>query len=82
MDGENKRTKEPSKFLALQSTVDLLNELTTHREGSLIIDKIEGRNGGTYVCKELVYAYAMFCSAKFHLHVIQATDAGNLIKTY
>lgn len=75
LDGENKRTKEPSKFLALQSTVDLLNELTTHREGSLIIDKIEGRNGGTYVCKELVYAYAMFCSAKFHLHVIQAYDA-------
>ena len=35
LDGENKRTKEPSKFLALQSTVDLLNELTTHREGSL-----------------------------------------------
>lgn len=74
VDGANKRTKEPAKFLALQSTIELLNELTTHREGSLIIDKVEGRNGGTYVCKELVYAYAMFCSAKFHLHVIQAYD--------
>lgn len=73
-DGENKRTKEPSKFLSLQSTVELIDELTTHREGSLIIDKIEGRSGGTYVCKELVYAYAMFCSAKFHLHVISAYD--------
>lgn len=74
-DGENKRTKEPSKFLALQSTLEMINELTTHREGSLIIEKVEGRNGGTYVCKELVYAYAMFCSAKFNLQVIQAYDA-------
>lgn len=75
LEGENKRTKEPSKFLALQSTAELVFELTTHREGSLIMEKVEGRNGGTYVCKELVYAYAMFCSAKFHLQVIQAYDA-------
>jgi len=72
--GENKRSKEPAKFLSLQSTESLINELTTHRERSLIISTIEGRNGGTFVCKELVYAYAMFCSAKFNLQVIQAYD--------
>lgn len=61
----------PSYWLSNQQTVEIVDELNTT---GIPVVTIEGRNGGTFVCKELVYAYAMWISAKFHLHVIRAYD--------
>ncbi len=73
-NGVNRRSKEPSKFLASAIRSELELELTTQDPGSLPVVTIEGRNGGTFVCKELVYAYAMWASPSFHLHVIRSFD--------
>lgn len=76
-NGANERTAEPGKFFASPHIASLCAELekeTTHDLGSLPVWTKEGRNGGTYVCKELVYAYAMWVSASFHLQVIRAYD--------
>lgn len=61
----------PSYWLSTQQTIDLIALLQT--TGNPVVT-LEGRNGGTYVVKELVYAYAMWVSAEFHLHVIQTFD--------
>jgi hypothetical protein len=81
LSGANQRTKEPAKFLSSSQTVDLIKELTdTQNLGVTPVNVIKGNfsNGikqGTYVVRELVYAYGMWISAKFHLQVIRAYDA-------
>lgn len=62
----------PSYFLENQGTKEVIAALETT---GIPVFKKEGRNGGTYVCKELVYSYAMWISAEFSLQVIRAYDA-------
>ncbi len=61
---------QPAKYFATQGSQDLISEI-----GGLAVSSQRGRNGGTYACKELVYAYAMWISPKFNLQVIRAYDA-------
>ncbi|MEO5350219.1 MAG: KilA-N domain-containing protein [Magnetococcus sp. YQC-3] len=61
----------PSYWLKNQQTKELISELETT---GIPVVSLEGRKGGTYVVKELVYAYAMWISPKFHLQVIRAYD--------
>jgi phage antirepressor YoqD-like protein len=71
---------QPSNWLHLQQTKDLIGELTAPGiTGAKRIQPVSvvigGSEQGTYVAKELVYSYAMWISPAFHLKVIRAYDA-------
>lgn len=68
-DAKNK----PSNWMASGSTPRLIELMVLTAEIPAVKTK-EGRYGGTYVCKELVYSYAMWVSAEFALHVIRTFD--------
>tara|TARA_Y100000590_G_C15724307_1_gene1014626 strand:+ start:1730 stop:2272 length:543 start_codon:yes stop_codon:yes gene_type:complete len=64
---------KPKYFLMLRSTEDLIREIEKGGITPFNISQVsKGRYGGSYVCQELVYAYAMWISPAFHLKVIQA----------
>lgn len=76
--GENRH--RPSMWLENQQTQELVEEIAKAGipalEQNQPVSVIKGGSSpGTYVCKELVYAYAMWISPKFHLTVIRAFDA-------
>lgn len=67
---------QPRYWLALQQTTELIDEIVN--SGITLFPPTEtkrGCRGGTYVCKELVYSYAMWISAAFALKVIRAYDS-------
>ncbi|EGR1131322.1 KilA-N domain-containing protein [Vibrio cholerae] len=69
----NQKNHQPSNFLRQSTTKELILEISSSSDMRSTVKALNGR--GTWVCKELVYAYAMWISAKFHLLVIRAFDA-------
>lgn len=78
----------PAYFLRNQQTKDLIEEVERYANSHIgqngasanlqrAVKVIKGgaEKQGTYVVKELVYSYAMWISAKFHLMVIRAYDS-------
>ncbi|EPW0418408.1 KilA-N domain-containing protein [Escherichia coli] len=68
---------QPAFFMRRNETIELINEIFNSADmqnKNPVLSK-KGRYGGTYVCKELVYSYAMWISAAFALKVIRAYDA-------
>ena len=62
---------KPVLFLRLESTKALIAEIESDGQ-TQAVKVLRGTNGGTYACEELVIAYAMWISPKFHLVVLRA----------
>ena len=80
--GERKHT--PSRFIRLDKTQALIKALLDELEREFKDSKIpepyiikvigKGKPQGTYTCRELVYAYAMWIDPAFYLAVIRVFD--------
>ena len=75
----NAEKHKPHKFLRSVQAQELIEEISKGPDLSLSnndpVKTVKGTKGGSFACKELVYAYAMWISAKFNLAVIRAFDA-------
>ena len=78
------RKDRPSYFLENEKTLELIQAINEENydvgnsassKQPVNIIRGRGKEQGTYVVKELVYSYAMWISAKFHLMVIRAYDS-------
>ena len=70
--GEEKDS--PNRFTRSDVFISLVNELTPEMAFAPYKSQRGGLTSGTYVVKELVYAYAMWISPAFNLKVIRAFD--------
>lgn len=74
--GGGMKRHQPNRWLRSNQAKELIAEVATEGNcpdlGSLPVKNIEGRNGGTFACDDLLIAYANWISAKFYLRVIRA----------
>jgi hypothetical protein len=72
--GSEKR-HEPNRFIRIDKTKGLIAEIERCPNVGIGLRAVRGgSNQGTWVCKELVYAYATWISAEFYLRVIRIFD--------
>ena len=66
----------PTYFIKNQQTQDLITEIERCENSNIALKVIKGGRDlgvqGTYACEELMLAYAMWISPKFHLVVLRA----------
>lgn len=66
----------PNKFMRSDSFKNVVDVLNAQNRAFKPVVKKQGRySGGTWVCKELVYKYAMWVNAEFEVKVIQTFDS-------
>jgi len=78
----NLKKHKPVNWLRNQQAIDLIELLKSEQstvENRVIFVK---QGVGTFVIKELVYAYAMWISPVFNLHVIRAYDSLVINQTF
>ena len=72
--GEQKH--KPVLFLSNQQTKELISEIEIESKVGIPTSVVKtvrgGKNPSTYACEELMLAYAMWISPKFHLVVLRA----------
>ncbi len=68
----NEAKHEPYRFVRLDTTKELIEEIQKEDPTTQPLKTLRGTQGGTYACEELVLAYAMWISPKFHLVVLRA----------
>ena len=79
----NDNKHKPANFIRLENTKGLINEIercsdVSNGTNSIAYRIIQGGHSeqqGTFVCRELVYSYAMWISPRFQLLVIRAFDS-------
>lgn len=64
----------PSLWADNQQAKELIAQLESEAGIPALVSQRGGKAAGTYVARELVYAYAMWISAAFHLQVIRTFD--------